>query len=79
MPRKKMIDSYSNFDDIFSGVLQGSMLGPLLFNRCISNLFFSIRDLEIASYAADNAPYTFSSERDMVLKKLRSYTIKLFK
>ena len=79
MPRKKMIDSYSNFDDIFSGVLQGSMLGPLLFNRCISNLFFSITDLEIASYAADNAPYTFSSERDMVLKKLRSYTIKLFK
>ena len=78
-PREKVIDSYSNIDDIFSGVLQGSMLGLLLFKRYISNLFFSIRDLDIASYAADNAPYTFSSELDMILKKLSSYTIKLFK
>ena len=78
-PREKVIDSYSNIDDIFSGVLQGSMLGLLLFKRYISNLFFSIRDLDIASYAAYNAPYTFSSELDMILKKLSSYTIKLFK
>ena len=64
-----MLGSYSNFDDIFSGVLQGSILG---------DLFFGIGDLDIASYADDNTPYTFSSELDVALEKLRSYTIKIF-
>ena len=73
-----MNGSYSNFDDIFSGVPQGSILGPLLFNIYICDLFFGIGDLDIASYADDNTPYTFSSELDVALKKLRSYTIKIF-
>ena len=53
----------------FSGVLQGSILG---------DLFFGIGDLGIASYADDNTPYTFSSELDVALKKVRSYTTKIF-
>ena len=77
----KVHGSYGNFDDIFSGVLKGSTLGPLLFNIYICNLFYGIGDLDIASiasYAGDNTPYTFSSELDVTLKKLRSYTIKVF-
>ena len=70
---------YSNFDDIFSGVVQGSILGPFLFNIYICDLIFGIGDLDIASYADDNTPYTFSSELDVALKKLRSYTMKIFK
>ena len=35
-------------------------------------------DLDVASYADDNTPYTFSSELDVTLKKLRSYTTKIF-
>ena len=54
--RTKVNGSYSNFDDIVSGVSQGFILGPLLFNRYICNLFFRIGDLDIAIYAADNAP-----------------------
>ena len=68
----------SNFDDISSGVLQGSILGPSLFNIYICDLFFGIGDLDIANYAHDNKPYTFSSERDVEVKKLRSCTIKIF-
>ena len=75
--RTKVNGCYSNFDDIFSGVPQCSILGPLLFNIYVCDLFFGIGDLDIASYA-DNTPYTFSSELDMSLKKLRSYTIKIF-
>ena len=70
--------SYSNFDGIFSGVPQGSILGPLLINICICDLFFGIWDLDIAGHADDNTPYTFSSELEVTLKKLRIYTIKIF-
>ena len=74
----KVNGSYSNFDDLFSGALQGSLLGPLYFNIYICDLFFGIGDLDIASYADDNMPYTFSSELDVAMKKVRSYTIKIF-
>ena len=77
--RTKVNGSYSNFDDVFSGVPQGSILGPLLFNIYICDLFFGIGDLDIAGYADDNTPYTFSSELDKALKKLISYTIETFK
>ena len=40
--------------------------------------FFGIGDLDITSNADDNTPYTFSSELDVALKKLRNYTIKVF-
>ena len=73
-----MDGSYSNFDDVFSGAPESSILGPLLFNIYICHLFFVIGDLDIVNYADDNTPYTFSSELDLALKKLRSYTIEIF-
>ena len=45
----------------------------------ISDLYFGTGRLDIASYADDNTPYTFSSELDVALKKLRSYLIKISK
>ena len=67
--------SYSNFDDISSGVSQGSISGPYL-TYTFMILFCGIGNLDIASYADNNTPYTFSSELDVALKKLRSYIIK---
>ena len=76
--RKKVNGSYSNFNDIFSGVPQGSRLCLLLFNICICEFFFGIGDLDIASSADDNTPYTFSSEVDAAFEKPKHYTIKIF-
>ena len=76
--RTKVNGSYSKFNEIFSGVPQGSILGPLLFNIYICDLFFDASDIDIASYADDNTPYTCSSELDTALRKLKKYTIKIF-
>ena len=56
---------FSNFYDIIKGAPLNSILGPVLFNVYICDLFFGIRGLDIASYGGDNMPYTFSSELDV--------------
>ena len=56
---------FSNFHDTISGAPLNSILGPVLFNLFNCDLYFGIRDLDIASYGGDNMPYTFSSELDV--------------
>ena len=49
--RTKINSSFSSWAEILFGVLQGSILGPLLFNAYICDLFFEVKDLEYASFA----------------------------
>ena len=60
--RAKIHNSYSPYGHITCAVRQGSILGPLLFNINICDMFFEKYKCDIASYADDNSPHTFDSD-----------------
>ena len=45
-------------------------LGPLLFNIFVCHLLLFTNDIDIASYADDNAPHVTSSKTNLVIEKL---------
>ena len=57
----------------------GSILGPLLFNTFLTDLFFIIEDTDIASYSDDNTPYVSPDNIDGVIKPLEEVSEILFK
>ena len=57
---------FSNFSKVVLGsqfgVPHGSVLGPLLFNIDIINLFYECEDSNTASYADDTTPYSCATD-----------------
>ena len=60
--RTRINNLYSTWFEILSGVPQGSILGPLIFNISLVDLFFILNKIDIANYADDNTPYTSSND-----------------
>ena len=69
---------YSSFAEILLGAPQGSILGPLLLNAYISDLFYDIDDLDFASFADDITPYSCLSAMTSVLGQLNRGIDKIF-
>ena len=67
--RVKINTSYSSWSKLLAGVPQGSVLGPLLFNLYINDLFYVIK-ADVCNYADDTTPYAVDMTLDCLMAKL---------
>ena len=70
--RTKVNNSFSDFIDLLLGVPQGSILGPLLFNIYICDLFFFFEEDNVTSYADDTTPYSNGKNVVTVLENIET-------
>ena len=68
--------SFSTWSKIEYAVLQGFILGPLLFNINILDMFFEQKDVNFAAYADHNTRYCFDKNLEVLHSKFQICALK---
>ena len=74
----KFKNSFSKKFNMLHGVPQGSVIGPLLFNIDLIDLFYECEESDIASYADDETPYSCGTDIQLFIGELQITANKLF-
>ena len=61
--------------DVFYSEPQGSLLGLLLFNMHLGDLFYILVDLQIASYVDDATIYMVNKNKESVISALETSSL----
>ena len=76
LQRTNVNNNFSLWKDIFAGVPQGSILGPLIFNIYINDIFLFVDNAQICNYADDTTLYpvqeNHKTNRDILNKNFLS-------
>ena len=72
LQRVRINSTYSSWNEILYGVLHGSILGPLLFNIYLADLFLFCNETNIANYADDNSPFSCCKDIESVINQLQN-------
>ena len=66
--RVKINTNFSSWTQLLQGVPQGSVLGPILFNIYINDIFFALKGVDICNFADDTTPHVCDSNLKTVLE-----------
>ena len=72
-----MNGAFSEWQETKLGVPQGSVLGPLLFNIYINDLFYLLKDADICNYADDTTIYVCDNHLKNIQNRLERDALKL--
>ena len=75
--RVRVGNKTSDWLEVLFGVPQGSILGPILFNIFLNDLFSFIQETEICNFADDNTLYACDSTIENVISRLENDTLRV--
>ena len=70
LQRGKINNSFSEWEKVLNSVLQLPILGPLLFNIFLDNIFLSLRKCHLVNYANGSTLYTSDKSISNIMNSL---------